>query len=215
MQAENVLKYYVLCNKLKTTIRSGWKVWQVNKERVESVAEHIYSVQQLAIAMYSQYNYDIDLEKVILMLAIHETEETLIGDLTPYDSTEEEKQKLGHQAILKALEPLNIKDRLVDLILEFDARESKEALFAYYCDKLECDLQCKMYDEEQCVNIHDPENQRIKDNPELVRLVAQGNSWSGLWINNDLEKIGFDENFAEVDKYARDNDIHSLIEFFK
>ena len=72
---ENVLKYYVLCNKLKNIIRTGWIDWQVNKERIESVAEHIYGVQMLALAMYSEYQYDIDITKVILMLAIHELEE--------------------------------------------------------------------------------------------------------------------------------------------
>ena len=40
------------------------------------------------------------------------------------------------------------------LILEFDERKTKEVLFAYYCDKFECDLQCKLYDEEACVYLN-------------------------------------------------------------
>ena len=56
---ENVIKYYVLCNKLKDVIRTGWKVWNVERERLESVAEHIFGVQMLAIAMKSEYEYDI------------------------------------------------------------------------------------------------------------------------------------------------------------
>lgn len=39
---ENILRYYVLCNKLKNTIRTGWKDWNVKRERLESVAEHIF-----------------------------------------------------------------------------------------------------------------------------------------------------------------------------
>jgi 5'-deoxynucleotidase YfbR-like HD superfamily hydrolase len=34
------------------------------------------------------------------------------------------------------------------LFLEFDEHKTKEGKFAYQCDKLECDLQCKLYDEE-------------------------------------------------------------------
>ena len=41
---ENVLKYYVLCNKLKNVIRTGWLNWNVNRERLESIAEHVYGV---------------------------------------------------------------------------------------------------------------------------------------------------------------------------
>ena len=47
---ESVVKYYVLCNRLKDVIRTGWKDWNVTKDRVESVAEHIFGVQMLAIA---------------------------------------------------------------------------------------------------------------------------------------------------------------------
>ena len=69
---ENVLRYYVLCNRLKDVVRTGWKDWNVKRERIESVAEHIYGTQMLALAMKSEYKYDIDIEKVILMLAVHE-----------------------------------------------------------------------------------------------------------------------------------------------
>ena len=41
---ERVIKYYVLCNKLKNVIRTGWLNWKVNQDRIESVAEHIYGV---------------------------------------------------------------------------------------------------------------------------------------------------------------------------
>ena len=81
---ENVVKYYVLCNRLKDVIRTGWKDWHVDRDRIESVAEHVYGTQMLAIAMQSEYGYDIDISKVILMLSIHELGEVVIGDLTQF-----------------------------------------------------------------------------------------------------------------------------------
>lgn len=48
---QKVLNYYVICNRLKDVIRTGWKDWNVKRDKIESVAEHIYSVQMLAIAM--------------------------------------------------------------------------------------------------------------------------------------------------------------------
>jgi len=81
-KAENVIKYYVLCNKLKDIVRTGWKDWKVKRDRVESIAKHIYGAQMLAIAKKSEYEYDVDITKVIYMLAIHELEEAIIGDLT-------------------------------------------------------------------------------------------------------------------------------------
>lgn len=77
---EEVIKFYVACNKLKDVIRTGWKdVWHVRKERLESVAEHVYGVQMLAIAMCLEYGYEIDLMKVIMMLADAEVKEIAEG----------------------------------------------------------------------------------------------------------------------------------------
>jgi len=101
---QNVINYYVLCNKLKNVVRTGWKDWNVKRERIESVAEHIFGVQMLAIAMKSEYEYDIDIMKVIFMLAIHELGETLIGDITLFQMSKEEKEKIEHEAVSKILE---------------------------------------------------------------------------------------------------------------
>ena len=67
---QNVINYYVICNRLKNVIRTGWKNWNVQRERIESVAEHIFRVQMLALAMKSKYQYDVNIMKVIFMLAV-------------------------------------------------------------------------------------------------------------------------------------------------
>ena len=45
------ISFYKLCNKLKDTIRKGPVTWNVKRERIESVAEHVYGTQMLAIAI--------------------------------------------------------------------------------------------------------------------------------------------------------------------
>ena len=39
---QNIIYFYVLASTLKDKIRRGWKIWHIERERVESVAEHIY-----------------------------------------------------------------------------------------------------------------------------------------------------------------------------
>lgn len=43
-KAEKVVKAYLLMDSLTDIIRTGWLNWNVNRKRVESIAEHIYSV---------------------------------------------------------------------------------------------------------------------------------------------------------------------------
>ena len=204
---KNVVEFYVLCNRLKNVIRSGWKEWKVNKERVESVAEHIYGVQMLALAMYSEYKYNIDIRKVIYMLAIHELGEIVIGDITPFEISSNDKKLIEHQAIHNLLKNLLSGKEIEDLFLEFDSRITDEAKFAYQCDRLECDLQCKLYDEDKCVDLSNQEDNPIYHDSNVYKLLSEGNSWSSMWLKYWQNKNIYDENFMSVSNYAIDNNI--------
>lgn len=207
LRAKSVVEYYVLCNKLKNIIRTGWKKWNVNRDRLESIAEHIYGVQSLAIAMASQYEYDIDLYKVIFMLSVHELEEILIGDLTEWDVNKEDKMNQGHKAISTILSGLLSGKQIEELILEFDERKTKEALFAYHCDKLECCIQCKLYDEEGCVDLNNQEGNNIYNTTVIQELLDREKTWSRMWLEYDRSKFVKDANFEEVLDYVKNNSI--------
>lgn len=207
---ENVINYYVICNKLKNIIRTGWKDWNVKKERLESVAEHIFGTQMLAIAMKSEYQYDVDIMKVIFMLAIHELGETIIGDLTQFQISKEEKIKIEHDAVKEILSNLLEEKQIEELFLEFDSHKTKEAIFAYQCDKLECDLQSKLYDEEGCVDLNHQENNKTMDNKLVKQLLQEKNSWLEMWLKFGQSIYPYDDNFIAVSNYALNNNIKKL-----
>ena len=206
---ESVLNYYILCNKLKNVIRTGWKDWKVERERIEIIAEHIFGVQMLAIAMKSEYKYDVDIQKVIFMLAVHELGETIIGDLTQFQISKEEKEKIEHEAVHNILRGLLDGKIIEELFLEFDKRETKEAIFAYQCDKLECDIQCKLYDQEHCVDLNHQEGNNVTENEKVRKLLHKGESWSSMWIKFRQETYPYDENFRAVSNYTLNNKIES------
>lgn len=199
---KKVIDYYVLCNKLKNVIRTGRKDWNVQRERVESIAEHIFGVQMLAIAMKSEYEYDIDIMKVIFMIAIHELWETIIGDLTQFQISREEKENIEHEAVHNILKDLIDGEKIEKLFLEFDEHKTKESLFAYQCDKLECDLQSKLYDEEGCVDLNNQDSNASFKDPDVQELLKTGLSWSEMRMKFWQQKYHYDENFLAVSNYA-------------
>ena len=203
----NVVNYYVLCNRLKNVIRTGWLDWNVQRERIESVAEHIFGVQMLAISMHSEYQYDLDIVKVVFMLAIHELGETVIGDLTQFQISKAEKEKLEHEAVHKILEGLLDGETIEELFLEFDSHSTKEAMFAYQCDKLECDLQCKRYDEEGVVDLSKQEGNKTMNNDAVKALIDDGASWSTMWLKFGQQTYPYDDNFRAVSNFAINNKI--------
>lgn len=50
---KNAIKYYKLCTKLKDTIRTGPVIWNAKRDRIESVAEHIWGANACYIYLLS------------------------------------------------------------------------------------------------------------------------------------------------------------------
>lgn len=205
---KSLLQFYLLATELKDKIRSGWKVWNIDRERVESVAEHIYGTCILAISIDSQFQLDIDLYKVVIMLVLHEIEEIKIGDLTPFDKiTKEEKRKLGKQAVEEILNTLDKKVEHIKLIEEFENMKTKESIFAKMCDKLEADIQCKLYCEENCIDINKKENTHLLSDNRVQKLLENGeNTIADLFIEFD-RPIYKEKIFENIADYIKKNDL--------
>ena len=208
---KNLLQFYLLATELKDKIRSGWKVWNIDRQRVESVAEHIYGTCILAISIDSQFELDIDLYKVIIMLVLHEIEEIKIGDLTPFDKvTKEEKRKIGKQAVEEVLITLDKKVQYIELIEEFENMKTNESMFAKMCDKLEADIQCKLYCEENCIDINKKENAYLLKDSRVQKLLQNGEKTvADLFIEND-RPIYKEKIFENIADYIKSNDLLKL-----
>lgn len=198
---EKILKFYFLSNRLKITLRSGWKLWSVEGVRVESIAEHVYGTLMLAVAVFAhtkEYD-DLDIEKVALMLALHETEEILIGDITPYEYDKyKTKNEIGREAVCKLFKDTS-KKQFVEILDEFRDRETKEAQFAFMCDKLEADLQAYIYQ----YNFNMQKASKIcLDDDNIKKMMAQGiDSPDKLFLESDISK--YSGAFLDVANYLK------------
>ena len=204
---EVAIRYYKLCTKLKDTIRTGPVVWNAKRERIESVAEHIYGVQMLAISIYYQFGYKLDIMKVIYMLAVHELEEIEIGDLAFFETTREEKLIKGKAATDFILKDFLGRDEISALLDEYNEKKTEEAKFAYHCDKLECDIQMKLYDQEGCFDLNNQPNNPIINNSSVRKVLDSEKSISNAWIEFDRSKYEDDKNFIEIIEYLKENEI--------
>ena len=205
-----VARFYILATKLKYKIRSAWdnNHWIIDNDRLESIAEHVYGTCILAISMESNFGFGVDMEKVLTMLALHEIGEVLIGDITPFDNiTEEEKANIEHKAMQEVLGDLYEKDKLYSLLLEFDEGKTKEARFAYLCDKLEFDLQFKVYqDKGYHHSLDDQKNNVVFKSSKIQEYIKNGAKEPfDICYEYDKEKFNDEEMFEKVLKYVKDN----------
>lgn len=70
------------------------------------------------------------------------------------------------------------------------------------CDKLECDLQCKLYDEEGCVDLNKQNGNNTLNNKIVHELLALGASWSEMWLKFGQQIYPYDDNFRSISNYA-------------
>lgn len=212
-QIRSAMRFYLLATKLKYKIRSGWDKshWNVNSERLESVAEHVYGTCVLAISLNSEFELNMDMEKILKMLTIHEIGEVMIGDITPYDNvTEEEKAEMEHAAMKNVIGDLVNKDELYKLLIEFDEHQSKEAKFAYLCDKMEADIQAKIYQDMGCQ--HDLDDQGgnvVMGYSSIIKIIEDGAQTAfDVWYESDKAKFSGEPVFEETLSYIKKNNIN-------
>ena len=75
--------------------------------------------------------------------------------------SKEEKLRNEHEAIIKVIGDLVKKNELISLLSEFEERKTREAIFAYHCDKLEADLQSKVYQDMGCHHSLDDQDNNV------------------------------------------------------
>ena len=208
---KSTMRFYLLATQLKYKIRSGWDEthWNVSKERIESIAEHIYGTCILALSIDSEFKTHLDIDKVIKMLVLHELGEVVIGDITPFDNiTPEEKQQREHAAIKEVLGDLVKKEEYFALLLEFDERKTKEAIFAYHCDKLDADIQAKVYQDMGCHNPLDNQENNVVFKSERIQQMVQNGAKTAfdIWYEWDKSLYADDENFSALLDYIKEID---------
>ena len=205
---KNTMRFYLLATQLKYKIRSGWDKmhWNVSKERIESIAEHVYGTCILALSIDSEFETNLDIGKVIKMLVLHELGEVVIGDITPFDNvTPEEKMEKEHAAIKEVLGDLIKKEEYFALLLEFDERKTKESIFAYHCDKLDADIQAKVYQDMGCQKPLDKQKGNIVFNSKRVQQMVQNGAKSAfdIWYEWDKSLYSDDKTFSALLDYLR------------
>ena len=213
---KNSMRFYMLATQLKYKIRSGWDKshWNVSKDRVESIAEHVYGTCILALSIDSEFKTNLDINKVIKILVLHELGEVIIGDITPFDNiTPEEKMKKEHEAMREVIGDLVNQEEFLSLLFEFDEKKTKEAIFAHHCDKLEADIQAKVYQDMGCQHpLDEQENNVVFKSNKVQQMVKDGAQTAfDIWYEWDKSLYYDDEDFARLLDYVRTINTQELL----
>ena len=199
---KNIINFYIAANNLKNVVRTGWKEVNIPDEKIESVADHIYGCLVLSIAISSEKNLSLDMEKVFKMLIIKELKKVVPMHETSINSSDNID---GRELIVKITNGLIKQDELVNMYDEFELQETEEAKYVLYVSKLESDLQAKIYELNGDFKLENA-IEDVKKYPEELskEILPQVNNASDGWILFDRKYYGNNEMFTQLSKDIQD-----------
>jgi len=135
---EKILDLFEHFERLKNTPRTGYTYFGI--KHPESVAEHSYMVSFISMVLallLKDEGMDIDVEKTLMMAILHESGEVhrMARKYIGNETVEHAEEKAAED--LFSLLPDNVKKKITDVYLEFNRRESNEAVLVTSADKLE------------------------------------------------------------------------------
>ena len=195
---KNIINFYITASKLKNIKRTGWKEVGIPSEKIESVADHVYGSLVLALAVSSEKNLNLDMEKVFKMLVIKELKKAVSMSEASINSSENID---GRKAIEEITTGLINQNDFVSIYNEFEAQTTEEAKFTLYVSKLESDLQAKIYELNGDFKLEnalaDVKNYPAAISEEILPLVKKA---SDGWILYDRNYYNNDTVFTELSK---------------
>ncbi len=112
----------------------------IGKDKRENDAEHSWHIAVMAMVLEEYVDGDLDLFKVIKMVLVHDLVEIYAGDTFAYDEVgyedKLERETLAAEKIFGMLSPKKGQE-LRSYWEEFEAMETREALFANSVDRLQ------------------------------------------------------------------------------
>jgi putative hydrolases of HD superfamily len=137
---EKQLDFIVEIDKIKNIIR---KSQLFDGGRFENDAEHSWTISIMAVLLKEYANFQINIEKVLIMVLIHDIVEVDAGDTFLYA----EDRKIAHIEEKKAAQRIfgmldaDQRDFFLETWREFEEGRTNEARFAFVFDRLEPLLQ--------------------------------------------------------------------------
>lgn len=143
MEIEEFFKIMDYSGRLKRLPRNGWLFHGL--ESCESIADHSYRVNLITLLLCRQIE-GVNTERALKMSIIHDLGESILTDI-PRETMDllEEEVKLNSEVESFNLIFTNSQSEYIELIREYNSRETLESRLVYASDKLEMLFQALTY----------------------------------------------------------------------
>jgi len=140
---KELIKFLEYVSKLKLTVRTGWKILEI--EKGETIGSHSFGVIFLSWLLAKKKKIDVD--KTIKMALVHDLIEGITGDIAYTEEKYKIKDYLEEKALpeLMRILPNELKNDIRTLIQDLIEEKTEEAITVREADRLDTIFQAHLY----------------------------------------------------------------------
>lgn len=147
----SMLAFTQIVHLLKTQKRTGWVDRGIPEPQVESIADHMYRMSIIAMAVPRD---KVSVDKCVKIALVHDIAESLVGDITPFGGvTKTEKHRrewatINYLAAIVEAYNAEFAAEMKELWLDYEEIRCLEARYVKDIDKFEMIQQAWDYEQE-------------------------------------------------------------------
>ncbi|NCO10919.1 HD domain-containing protein [Candidatus Saccharibacteria bacterium] len=181
-EIDGTLDFIEYCEGLKRELRNSW----LSDDRQESVAEHSWRMSMMAIAIAPRTKLNLDMKKVLEMVAIHDVAEIEAGDVPTVLHMVDKNvalKKIDDET--KAVDNIRLTlgdqlgEYIYDLWHEFEDQKTSEAKFVKILDKFEAIVQKYQASFKSYTRMDEPQREGAPGYIEMVAKLCEIDEYLG------------------------------------
>lgn len=184
-QIDATLDFIEYCEGLKRELRNSW----LSNDRRESVAEHSWRMSMMAMAIAPETSLELDMKKVMTMIAIHDIAEIEAGDVpTVLRMIDENIAQKKRDDEAKAIDNIRLTlgnslgENIYNLWHEFEDQVTNEAKFVKILDKFEAIIQKYQASFDSYVRLDESQREGAPGYLEMVAKLCEIDEYLGKFL---------------------------------
>lgn len=198
---ESEVKLFMLFDILGDTVRSGMLQWQIERDRLEDVKNHILDLILIAKILEKYLPSYIDMNKVIEYIIVHDLPEAITGDITKFEGiSDEEIDRVTKLAIEYIIEHFNSIMDFATLIPAYEEKRDIESKIVKMIDKVHSATTFIKYQAERNIDMNKPTiMDSLRYHPFVDEKIKEGYDLADIFYEFHIKAVSF--NDEELKKY--------------
>lgn len=201
------VKLFMVFDILGDTVRTGPKLWYIDRERLEDVKNHILDLLLIVRILRRYFPLNIDYSKINDYIICHDLPEALTGDITKFEGVSDEEIK---RVTKIAIDYLSNKFGSIlnfsSILKNYENRSDIESKIVHMIDKIHSATTFIKYQSEKKINMDDPRIIPVlRNHPFVVKKIAEGKDLADIFFEFHLKAVNITDEECQKYNITREN----------